>query len=594
MRFRPLRLRFRKRFRKSQKQVEDFSAQTEKSIETHIFGRFSRLLPVRRFVISWLLLLVVLIAGVLVQTGFLNGYYQTYQPVAGGIYTEGVMGRFTTANPLFASSDVDTTVSRLMFNGLLTFDSRNQLVGDLASDYSVDSHGTIYTVHLKPHLKWHDAQPLTANDVVFTYKTIQNPDVQSPMLASWQGITVSAPNASTVVFTLPGVLASFPYNLTTGIVPQHLLASVPPSSLRSADFNTVHPVGSGAFAWQAIQVTGGDLKDQQEQIALLPFANYHGGKPRLQEFVVKAYSNQAQLIHDLKSKELTAAEGLRDVPSQVLFDKAVSQHSLLLSAATMVFFKTSSGNLADKAVRQALVSSTNVSAIIKLLSYPTHEVRGPLLQGQLAYDPSTAQAVFNLKNATTMLDQAGWVTGHDGIRFKDGKPLKFNLTANDAPEYRAVSKLLKQQWRRAGADVQVQLQDIANFQSTLASHQYDAVLYGISIGVDPDVFVYWDSSQADVRSANRLNLSEYKNATADAALESGRTRLSAQLRVIKYKPFLQAWQQDAPAVGLYQPRILYLTNGLVDGLTDHTINTTADRFYNVQNWKIRQARVTNH
>ncbi|HVX56773.1 MAG TPA: hypothetical protein VHA37_03505, partial [Candidatus Saccharimonadales bacterium] len=101
------------------------------------------------------------------------------------------------------------------------------------------------------------------------------------------------------------------------------------------------------------------------------------------------------------------------------------------------------------------------------------------------------------------------------------------------------------------------------------------------------------SSQADVRSANRLNLSEYKNATADEALEAGRTRLDPALRTIKYRPFLQAWQQDAPAVGLYQPRLLYLTNGTVAGLSDAPINTPPDRFINVQNWEIRQARVTN-
>ncbi|HXE10117.1 MAG TPA: hypothetical protein VN554_01700, partial [Verrucomicrobiae bacterium] len=130
------------------------------------------------------------------------------------------------------------------------------------------------------------------------------------------------------------------------------------------------------------------------------------------------------------------------------------------------------------------------------------------------------------------------------------------------------------------------------FQSTLTSHGYDAVLNGIAIGVDPDVFVYWDSSQADVRASHRLNLSEYKSPTADTALEAGRTRIDPALRVIKYKPFLQSWQQDAPAVGLYQPRLLYLTNGPVAGLSDSAISTPTDRFINVQNWEIRQAKVT--
>jgi hypothetical protein len=90
-----------------------------------------------------------------------------------------------------------------------------------------------------------------------------------------------------------------------------------------------------------------------------------------------------------------------------------------------------------------------------------------------------------------------------------------------------------------------------------------------------------------------LNLSEYKNQTADTALESGRTRTNPAVRAIKYKAFLQAWQQDNPALGLYQPRLLYLTHGNVAGLGTHAINTAADRLNNVANWEIRQAKVTN-
>ncbi len=83
-----------------------------------------------------------------------------------------------------------------------------------------------------------------------------------------------------------------------------------------------------------------------------------------------------------------------------------------------------------------------------------------------------------------------------------------------------------------------------------SSRSYDALLYGISIGVDPDVFVYWHTSQNDPRS-NRLNFSEYSSKAADEGLESGRTRTDAGLRTIKYRPFLQAWQRDLPALGLY-------------------------------------------
>jgi len=593
MRFRSFKLRFRRGYRQRQKQAQAIGQHAEVGLEKLFFKRFSRLMAVRRFVISWLLLVVLLIGGVLLQNLHLGNYYQNLQPVPGGIYNEGVLGTFSTANPLYATSDVDNTVSRLLFSGLFSYDQHNQLTGSLAKNYQVDDKGTAYTVHLKPHLKWHDGRPVTSADVVFTYQTIQNPDAQSPLMSSWQGITVSAPDPQTIIFKLPSVLASFPYNLVNGIVPAHLLAKLPPTDLRSADFNTVHPIGTGPFVWQAVQVSGVEHSTAQQQIVLRPFVDYQGGKPKLQEFIVHAYADKAQLVDAFSSGQLNGLEGVSSVPATNRLSSPIV-HNPLLTAGTYVFFKTTSPPLTDVAVRQALVKAADPAVIISHLSYPTRAVREPLLRRQLAYDPAYEQAGHDSQAAAAQLEAAGWKVGKNGMRFKDGKPLTFSMVATDTPEYRTVTAELQKQWRQVGVAVSVRLLTGQDFQIALTYHDYDAVLYGISLGVDPDVFVYWDSSQADIRSANRLNLSEYKNATADASLEAGRTRLDPNLRAIKYKPFLQAWQQDAPALGLYQPRVLYLTNGEVAGLSDATLNTATDRLNNVQNWQIREARVTNN
>lgn len=579
------------RFHKSR--IGGLGTHAEERIDEHFVRRLERLARVRRFIAGWVGLLVLLIIGLVVQLLALSGYYQSVRPVPGGIYNEGVQGRFTNANPLFATGDANATVSRLVFAGLMNYDEHGQLRGDLARGYEVSEHGTVYTVHLRPHLKWQDGRPLTSRDVLFTYKLIQNPDVQSPLQSSWQGIDITTPDDLTVIFTLPDALASFPYNLTTGIVPEHLLSKIPPVDMRSADFNTVNPVGAGPFAWQAVEVNdSSDPNHVSEQIALTPFSDYHAGKPKLQKFVVQAFASTDQLISAFKSQQLTAVEGLDRVPPALKNDKNVVQYSLRLRAATMVFFKTSSGVLTDSRVRQALVRATDVNKIIEHLGYTTREVKEPLLVGQLGYDPAFAQPPFDLKAAHTLLDADGWRPGEGGYMYKDGNPLAFTLTAADTPENRMVTSMLKHQWHDAGVKLGVRLQSADDFNGTLGNHDYDAVLDAISIGVDPDVFVYWDSSQTDVRS-NRLNLSEYKNSTADTALEAGRTRLDPALRIIKYRPFLQAWQQDAPAVGLYQPRLLYLTNGTVAGLNDAPITRPIDRFANVQNWEIRQAKVTN-
>lgn len=590
---RPIKLRWRRQLRKSQIQVEEIGVYAEENLDKHLLRRFDHLWPVRRFVIGWVTLLILLIGAVIVQNIGLSNYYQVLSTVPGGIYSEGVVGSFTNANPIYATSDADNTVSHLIFAGLLKTDDQGKLVGNLAKSYSVDTSEKVYTIHLKPNLVWQDGKPLTAKDVVFTFNTIENPDAQSPLFSSWQGVSVTATDLTTVVFKLPSVLASFPYNLTTGILPAHILSSVSPSELRSDDFNTVRPIGAGPFSWHAINVqNGGDPLQEQVQIALKPFSKYVGGTPKLDQFVVQIYANQAKMFSAFENKDLSAMEAVNPPPANVQNKSGVISYNFLLRAADMVFFKTTSGILADKAVRQSLVEATNVPQIINHLGYPTVAVNEPLLREQLAYNQTYAEASYNLANAKIKLNNDGWILKSNGIRYKNSQQLSFNLIASDTSENRMVTDELKSQWRKLGVNLSVQLLVPSDFQNALSYHEYDAVLAGISIGEDPDVFVYWDSSQADIRSANRLNFSEYDNPIADESLESGRTRLDPSLRVIKYAPFLEAWQQDAPAVGLYQPRLLYLANTEVGGLNIHPITKATDRFSNVQNWEIREAKVT--
>lgn len=598
MKLRPVKLRFRRRLRRGQKQVESLGEQAGAELEQHLFRRLGNLGKVWRFISVWLALLLIIITGLIVQLAQLGNQYQTLQPVAGGKFTEGILGTFTNANPLYATSPVDSAVSQLIFASLFTYNNDNQLVGDLASSYDVNGTGTVYTVHLKPHLTWQDGRPLTADDVVFTYQAIQNPDAQSPLAASWQGITVSKKDALTVTFTLPNPLSSFPYTLTNGIVPARYFAHLKPTEWRSANFNTEQPVGAGPFAWSALQVTNSDPSTEQVLIALKPFAHYHGGAPKLDGFVVHAFASQRQLVAAFEDNEITAAAGLNMVPAALQQNKTIQPYSILLTAATMAFFNTQTSPLNDTQVRQALVRATDVHGITAQLGYATRAVREPLLPGQLAYNSKYTQAGYDPAAAKALLDKAGWKLGkinnliQSSIREKNGQPLSINLVASQDPEYTQVAHKLAKQWHDVGVQVHVTTAGADDLQNILSAHNYDVVLYGISIGVDPDVFVYWDSSQDDPRST-RLNLSQYDSKTADLALEAGRTRLDPKLRAVKYEPFLKAWQHDAPAVGLYQPRFLYLSHVTIYGLTSHSINAATDRFDNVANWMIRTAKVTN-
>lgn len=588
---RAFKLRFRRRLRMQKLQVEEFGQQAEQHLERNFFRRLERLADVRRFIITWMILLLLLGGIVAAQIRGLGKYYQTPQPVPGGTYSEGILGSFTNANPLYATSPVDVAVSKLIFASLANYNDQNELVGDLAQNWSVDERGTTYTVRLKPGLKWQDGKPLTAADVVFTYQLIQNPDAKSPLNPSWRGITVKEVDPRTVTFTLPSQLVSFPYSLTNGIVPKHILSGESMGALRTLRFNSVEAMGAGPFKFNALEVTGGSAEDREQRIALEPFEHYYAGKPKLERFVIHSFRTEQRLIDSFEKQEVNAIVGLTKTPEAFRNEGNIRIHNLPLTAAVMTFFKVGEGILSDVTVRQALVRATDNSAIIKDLDFPTQPVRAPLLQSHVGYNPTHAQAVFSKIEANALLEAQGWKIGKDGIRHKGSQPLSFSLFAQDNSEYAKVARLLQKQWRAVGVDLKVVLQASFDFQQTLSFHSYDALLHGISIGKDPDVLVYWDSKQADVLSESRLNFSEYKSTVADEALQSGRTRSDPALRSVKYQPFLQAWRNDAPAVGLYQPRFLYITRGPVYGLAESTINSEVQRFTNVHNWMIRQAGV---
>jgi peptide/nickel transport system substrate-binding protein len=508
---RALKLRFRRTLHLQRRQVEELGAVAEQRLEDDFFKRLERLGTVWRFVASWSLLLVLLLGAVVAQTRALSSYYQKLQPAPGGTYTEGVLGAFTNANPIYATNLPDTTVSKLLFSGLLTYDQKNQLVGDLADSWVVDDRGTTYTVHLRPDLKWQDGQPLTSADVLFTYQVIQNPDAHSPLHASFQGITVTAPSPQIVTFTLPNVLASFPYSLTNGIIPKHLLGGTRMADMRSVAFNTTEPVGSGPFQWQAIELTGSTSDRREEHIALKANPAYYLGKPKLSNFVVRTFRDQKQLIDSFKSQEVTGVAGLSQLPADLKNERGVTVYNMPLTAAVMAFYDTSQGITADRTIRQALTIATDPAAVASTLDYPTQTVLGPLLRGQLAYDPAYQQFPYNPGEAKRVLDQDGWITGKDGIRAKGGTKLQLTMYYHSGTEYAQVAKQLARSWRLIGVSVKLNPQSDSDFQNTLSqapssvNHSYDVLLYGISLGVDPDVYVYWDSSQVDLRSSTRAS-----------------------------------------------------------------------------------------
>lgn len=582
--------KFKKAVKRQQKGAKDLTNQADQQVEKLLIRRFDRLISVRRFIILWVSLFLLLFLATVVQIRALSPYYQSLQPAPGGLYSEGLVGTFTNANPLYANSTADSAVSRLVFSGLLKYDNTNNLTGDLAEDWQVSPNGKTYTVNLRKGVAWHDGRPFTADDVVFTYQTIADVQAQSYLYTSWQGTVVTKFDNDTVVFDLPSQLSAFPHALTNGIVPKHLLSGIPPEQLRSAQFNT-SPVGTGPFVWKFVEVSGVTSAERQQLISLSAYEQYHSGQPKLDGFSVVTFSDDNHMLQAFDEKRINAMSGLESVPDELVGKAEIEAYATPLTAAVMTFFNTSRPILSDVNVRKALIAGTDRSLMVRLAHYPNNLLHGPLLPGQIGYSPAIAQMTYNPDEANRLLDQAGWLRGAGGQRFKDGQPFVISLSTQNTPKYTLTAQILQREWEKLGIRADVRYYSVDELQrDIIAGHSYDSLLYGISIGADPDIFAFWHSSQAPISSQGRLNLSEYKSTPADQALEAGRTRVESDLRATKYQSFLQTWVADAPAMALYQPNFIYISHSPVFGYQRKSANTSADRFYNVYNWMVRQER----
>lgn len=576
----------RRVFRSRKRQVGDLTESASQHIDRHVFRRLNNFAEVGRFMIAWVLLLIVLTGGVIYQTRSLSEYYLTTKSTDGGILTEGIIGSYTTPNPLFASTTIDLSVSKLIFNSLLSYDENGVLVNDLAASIKRSDDGLVYTVALKEGVLWQDGTEFTSKDVLYTYKAIQNPDTRSPYIVSWRGVTIAAPEKHKVTFTLPAPINAFPLSLTTGIVPSHILKDVDPEQLRSSDFN-FSPVGTGPYKLSnVVRLDDFESIAKRQRIETVRNDAYFKGRPSLEAIVVYALTSEQEIQEFLDKRTIDSAV-FNSNPGQL--GEGIITQTIPLLAGSYVFFNTSKAPFDNLEFRKAIASAINVPEIIKDLGFPVQKVDSPLLSTHVGYDPALVQTKYNIEQAKTLLDQLGYKPDANGIRQKDGKQLQFSITTLDESDFSAIASGLQSTLNRdLGIKVDIITKKPAELQPLLLQHSYDALIYGITLSVDPDVYAYWHSSQA---INDRFNLSMYKSTTADSALEAGRSRPDIDLRAAKYKPFLESWVNDVPAKGLYQPPVFYVSRVRIYGFEPQRLNSTPDRFYNVHNWQITTAEL---
>ncbi len=607
-------------------------------------------------------------------------YYQqtTIAPTNGGILREGIVGQPRFINPIYAASnDSDRDLVNLIFSGLFKYDSAGKIIPDLVENYSIEENGKLYDIFLKKDVTFHDKEPLTADDVLFTIRTIQNPDFQSPIQAKWLEVEAEKISEYEITLRLKNSYPAFLETLCLKILPSHVWKNISAQNFPLSPYN-FKPIGSGPFSFKDISQ---DKSGNITTIILEKFPDYYNQLPYLQEISFLFFENEKELsqaaennivdsfvsltanadkkIYNFNdysftlpryfalffnSKEnpslgessikmaLNYATDKEELKKEVLFDKGTIVFSPFLpdiyhltSATSSIYFNIEKaielfkeakfieedGKLIKMKEAETMhfistLTSGSRGKTVEYLQECLSKIEGVYPDGEITgyFGSKTKEAVINFqeKYADEILKPSNLTKGNGrvgpGTRKKLNEvciispaetiPFEIIVTTTEDPMLLKTAELLKAQWEKIGITIKIESLPISVVkQETIRERNYESLLFGQVLGIVPDPFSFWHSSQ---KSYPGLNLAGYKNEKVDKLLEDIRTGKDQEALSEKFQKAQEYLMEDMPALFLFNPDFLYLASTRIKGINSHLIAEPSQRFAEIQDWYIKTKR----
>lgn len=544
------------------------SEDSKEHIKDNLIGRVSHIHSIRLLILEWGLLVAALILLAITQYMWFIESYAEDMFASGGNYTEATLGEVNSLNPLFATTNSERTLSKLLFATISTIDYSGHPGIGLAESILPSENGKVWTMHLREGLKWSDGHPITNEDVIFTLDLIKSPTVSSVYDTSISNVEITENDNGDIVFSLPTIYADFVSALNIPVVPKHELEDSDPRNLIEDTFSNA-PITSGAFSFNALQ----SVPSSNEKVYYLS-ANpyYYKGEPLLSSFAVHTYSDKESIIGALNSGTVTATAELSGADSSRITAGQYQQKDSSISSGAYIFFNTSSSFLKKSEFRAAIRQGIDIEKI-REAAPDTIDLDYPLLASQIELAAYPEIPGRDVESAKTKISE---LSGDDSVSLEIA-----TVNSRYLPE---VADALKAELESLGIQAHVSAyeenQDFIN--NIISKRSYDILLYEIELGADPDLLPYYHSSQT---SGAGLNLSNYRNALVDDLLLGARDTLDEALRAKKYEAFLEYWVNDVPAIGIYQPSLTYYYNRNVRTFSNNVrLVTPLDRFTDITSW----------
>ena len=520
-------------------------------------------------------------------------------PADGGTYTEGLVGNPQYISPLYASlNDADADLEKLIFSRLFTRDNEGRVVPDLVDSFSLSPDKKTYTIKLKS-ATFHDGSALTADDVIFTFNTITDPDYKSPLQDNFAGVTATKIDDQTITFSLKEAYRDFPRLLDFGIMPSAAWDSVSPETATLTELN-IKPIGSGPYSFKSL------VKSKDGTIHSYTIErnnNYYGNKAHLEEITLSFFPTNEEMIAALNNGQLNGLTYLTPETSDLIIAKnSLDYHQIALPELTTVFFNLNSkGIISDKKIRQALSAAIDQTSITKD-SVGRFGIASETLLPSFSPGNDTLFR-FDKERALKLLAEAGWQkrtisdqeltaakadpklseivrAGAGEWWFKADKPLIISLSSTEA--LKTVAEGLVKSWQNVGIKTDLSIKSKEVFEKdVINSKQFEVALYAMTID-NGDPYSLWQKGSS-------TNISSWENANVDKALEAARLG-DDKLATEKYHYFLVQAAEDMPASPLFWNAYVYPQTKKLKGFALESLTDPAERFEQVTDWYINTSR----
>jgi peptide/nickel transport system substrate-binding protein len=497
-------------------------------------------------------------------------------PARGGHVVQGISQDATSLVPQLVADVASRNVSTLMFEPLYRYNQDNTFLPAIAAGPpAIGSDNRTFTVKLRQDVRWSDGTPLTADDVLFTYRLMYdhaydalNTPFRSAWVANVEGVT--SPDPSTIVLTTKTVYSSYRdlFNFQ-GILPRHVLGSLSAADLNTAPFRQAPTVTNGPFRFSRW--------DKGQQIVLERNPQYTRNPVYLDSYVYRVFASTTAILNALKTGEVDFGPVDYTEVSGIQQESAVGVVTFPSNSYYFVGFqldpaKPASRLFSAREVRQALAHALDRKKIVQAVLFgygAVHDSVVPLTSW--GYSPDvTPKYAYDVKKAGQLLDAAGWRRGPSGVREKDGAPFQFDLQYPiGTPTIDSLVQAIQQQWKQIGVTATLKgVNPVQSVSALTTTRDFDAVLSAIGLSADP-ALAFSQLFTTAAQKPGGLNFTHYTNAAVESGLAEATTILDQKNATPIFHRLQNLVAQDAPLIPLVRPAVLGVLNKRVKNVLQH-------------------------